>query len=107
MESFSDILIGFFRQKDFIFYFSLALSAVVVIAAEGLWRLRKAKSRPLPNLPQDDSRLDFLWTVIPVFVLLCLASVQIDRIGDRAKAVGKVAARALRSVVEHRRQPSS
>lgn len=97
MESFSHILIQFFRQKDFIFYLSLVISAAVVIAAEGLWRLRKAKpgASVVPNLPQDDSRLEFLWTVIPVFVLLCLASVQIDKIGGRAKAFGQLAARTL------------
>ena len=79
MGPFSEILIQSFQRKGSIFYLLLAVAALVIVAGEAFWRMRKAKSLP-SKLSADDVRLEFLWTVVPVFVLICLSSVRIDKL---------------------------
>lgn len=75
-----------------LFYVCLALAAFMVVAGEVMWRRRKArsdKSSLSSLLSSDDLRLEFLWALIPVFVLLCLFSVQMDKWGGgRTKPIG-------------------
>lgn len=91
MESFTDILNSFFLRKDSIFCLLLVVGAAVVVLGEALWRVRRSSGTSgteIEKLPADDARLEFLWTIVPVFVLICLTSVPLAK-ARRTSTVGE------------------
>lgn len=93
MESLFRSLPALISRQDSIFSFTLFVAAAAFAAAEFFWLIRFLRSRRLPaknrNLPEDDTRFAVLWSVVPAFVLVLLAFVQVGPTKTHARNLSK------------------
>lgn len=75
-----------FQLKGPIFYSLLILAALSLLIGEVLFRGQRRQGKDLSSnllsVPPDDRRLRSLWTAIPVFLLLCLTLVRVDKVRE-------------------------